>query len=189
MKPIFIISGDKGSGKSTFLLEILAQLQLNGFVVGGFIASHELELDCYFIKNIKSGEESPLMQRVATFDKRPNHFKFFPEGVEMGNNCIKELLVHSPDIAIIDEIGGYELAGELWSSGFSQLIKSSIPLIFTTKAKHLEGVVKKWEIEPTIVFHPTDFNDSQKAYERIKRFFPTDFNDSQKAFKRIKGFL
>lgn len=168
MKPIFIISGDKGSGKSTFLLEILAQLQLNGFVVGGFIASHELELDCYFIKNIKSNQESPLMQRVATFEKRPNHFKFFPEGVEMGNNCIKEILGNPPDIAIVDEIGGYELAGELWSDGFTQLVESPTPLIFTTKAKHLERVIKRWEIEPTIVFRPIDFDDSQKEFKRIK---------------------
>ncbi|HUI33518.1 MAG: nucleoside-triphosphatase [Dysgonamonadaceae bacterium] len=170
MKSIFIISGEKGSGKTAFLIDVLAFFQMNGFVVGGFVALHELQSDCYQIKDIKTNEQSPLMERIATFDHRPNHFKFFPKGVEVGNNCIKELLAHPPDIAIVDEIGGYELAGKLWSSSFTQLMESSVPLIFTTKARQLEGVVKKWKIKPTLIFHPVDFGDPQKAFERMKRF-------------------
>jgi nucleoside-triphosphatase THEP1 len=171
LKSIFIISGEKGSGKTTFLLDILQLLQMNGFVVGGFVVLHQLQSDCYQIKNIKTNEKSPLMQRIAIFEQRPNHFKFFSEGVEVGCNCIKELLAQPPDIAIVDEIGGYELAGELWSSSFTQLIDSSVPLMFTTKTKLLERVVKKWRIEPTLIFNSADFDNPQKAFERMKKFF------------------
>ena len=143
---------------------------MNDFVVGGFVVLHELHSDCYQIKNIKTNEETPLMQRIATFDHRPNHFKFFTKGVEVGNNCIKELLVQPLDIAVLDEIGGYELAGELWSSSFTQLIDSSIPLLFTTKAKLLESVLKKWRIEPTLILNSADFDNPQEAFVRIKRF-------------------
>ncbi|MGV8964003.1 MAG: nucleoside-triphosphatase [Candidatus Saccharimonadaceae bacterium] len=170
MKSIFIISGEKGSGKTTFLIDVLALLKKNGFVVGGFVVLHELQSDCYQIKNINTNEEFLLMQRVATFDKRPNHFKFFPKGVEMGNNCIKELLTQPLDIAIVDEIGGYELAGELWCNSFTQLVESSVSLIFTTKEKLLEGVVEKWKIKPTLIFHSADFGDPLIAFQRIKRF-------------------
>ena len=170
LKPIFIISGEKGSGKTIFLIDVLALLQMNGFMVGGFVSYHEFQSDCYHIKNIQTNEELPLMQRVATFDQRPNHFKFFPEGVALGNNCIKKLLAQPPDIAIVDEIGGYELAGELWSSSFTQLVESSVPLIFTTKAKQLEAVMKKWSIKPTLVFHDADFGNPQKAVEQMTRF-------------------
>lgn len=170
MKKIFIITGAKGSGKTNFLLDILALLKMNGFEVGGFVALHELQSDCYRIKDIKTNEESPLMQRIAVFDLRPNHFKFFPKGVEMGNNCINELLVHRPNIAIIDEIGGYELRGELWNYSFTQLVESSVPFIFTVKERLFEEVVSKWKIEPTIVFDPANFSDPNKAFERIKGF-------------------
>ena len=170
MKPIFIISGEKGSGKTNFLIDVLHLLKMNDFVVSGFVVLHELHSDCYQIKNIKTNEETPLMQRIATFDHRPNHFKFFTKGVEVGNNCIKELLVQPPDIAVVDEIGGYELAGELWSSSFTQLIDSSIPLLFTTKAKLLESVLKKWRIEPTLILNSADFDNPQEAFVRIKRF-------------------
>lgn len=170
MKSVFIIAGEKKSGKTSFLIDVLSLLQTNGFVVGGFVALHEFEFDCYQIKDIKTNEKTPLMQRVATFDMRPNHFKLFSEGIEMGNNCIQELLVHPPDIAVVDEIGGYELRGNLWSNSFKQLVESSIPLFFTVKERLLDKVIAKWSIKPTLIFNPADFGDSDKAFERIKRF-------------------
>ena len=167
---IFIISGAKGTGKTSFLIDVLRLLQINGFVVGGFVALHDVQSDCYRIKDIKTNKEAPLMQRVATFDKRPYNFEFFAEGVEMGNNCIEELLIELPDIAVLDEIGGYELEGKLWSNSFTQLIESSIPLIFTTKAKLLDRVIEKWNIKPTLIFQSEDFDNPHKAFEHIKKF-------------------
>ncbi len=170
MKPIFIVSGEKGSGKTAFLLKIIALLQKHGFVVGGFVALHNLESDSYQIKNIKTNEQAPLMQRVATFNQRPHHFKFFPEGVSWGKNCLKELLNNPPDIAIVDEIGGYELSGKLWSSHFTLLVESVVPLIFTVKERLCEKVVEKWDIEPTFIFRPSDFSNADEAFDGIKKF-------------------
>lgn len=141
---------------------------MNGFAVGGFVALHDLQTDSYQIKNIVTNEESLLMQRVASFDERPNHFKLFSKGVELGNNYINNLLSHPPDIAIVDEIGGFELSGKLWSSAFTQLVESSIPIIFTTKTKLLDRVMEKWKIVPTHIFHSADFGSPENALERIK---------------------
>ena len=169
MKSIFIVSGEKESGKTTFLINILSLLQMNGFVVRGFVALHDIELDCYHIKDVKTNETTPLMQRVASFEKRPHHFKFFPRGVEMGNDCIKGLMMHYPDIAVVDEIGGYELRGKLWSSSFAQLLESSVPLIFSVKDRLLDKVVAKWGIEPSHIFNSADFCDPYNAFKLIKR--------------------
>lgn len=171
MKPIFIISGEKGSGKTTFLLNILSLMQKEGFAVGGFLALHEIESDRYLIKNIKTNEKSLLMQRIAAFELRPNHFKFFPAGVEMGINSMKEILNTPTDIAIIDEIGGYELRGELWSRSFTRLVNSSVPLLFTVKDRLIDKVIAKWRIEPSLIFTPADFIDYNGAFERMKKFF------------------
>ena len=170
LKPVFIVSGEKESGKTTFLINILSLLQTNGFVVGGFVALHEKDADCYQIKDIKTNKVASLMQRVASFEKRPYHFKFFSQGVEMGNNCIEELLVHPPDIVIVDEIGGYELRGKLWSSSFTQLVESSVPMIFSVKESLLDKVMAKWSISPSHLFSSADFNNPGKAFECIKRF-------------------
>ena len=170
MKPIFIIAGEKKSGKTTFLINVISLLQLNGVVVGGFIALHEMESDCYQIKDITTNEQTPLMQRVSTFEKRPHHFELFPKGVEMGNNYIQKLLEHCPDIAIIDEIGGYELRGKLWSNGFTKLVESKVPLIFTVKERLLDKIIDKWSIAPSLVFRPGDFSNPNEAFECIMGF-------------------
>lgn len=145
-------------------------LQTNGFVVGGFVALHEMESDCYQINDITTNEQIPLMQRVETFEKRPHHFEFYPQGVEMGNKCIQNLLMHPHNIAIVDEIGGYELRGELWANSFTQLLESSGPLIFTVKERLLDKVMAKWSINPNLVFRPADFSNPNEAFERIKSF-------------------
>lgn len=171
MKSIIIISGEKGSGKTTFLIDVLNLLQMDGFVLGGFVSLHRLESDTYLIRNITTLEESLLLQRVASFDKRPNHFKFFPEGVEIGGFWIEEILKQNPDIAIVDEIGGFELSGKLWSNGFTAIVNSTTPLIFTVKTKYLDEVMKKWNINPALIFDSADFGNPQKAFEKIKELF------------------
>ncbi len=110
------------------------------------------------------------MQRVADYEKRPNHFKIFPEGVEKGLTWIEELLEQSPNLAVIDEIGGYELRGMLWSNAFTRLVECDIPLIFTVKTKHLDEVLKKWDIDPSIIFNSDDFGNSKKAFEKVKKW-------------------
>lgn len=141
---------------------------MNGLAVSGFVALHHLESDTYLIKNVTTHEEQPVMQRVDGFEKRPDHFRFFQEGVEKGLIWIKEIFKQSPDLAVIDEIGGYELQGKLWSDGFTELVKSEIPLIFTVKTKHLGEVIKKWNIGTAFIFEPADFGNPEKVFEKIK---------------------
>lgn len=168
LKSIFIICGDKGSGKSTFLKDILSHLRTDGFVFNGFVALHHLESDSYVIKNLITNEESLIMQRSAGFEKRPNHFKIFPDGVENGNIWIDGIIKQSPNIAVIDEIGGFELQGKLWHDGLTRILESDISLIFTVKTKHLDEVIKKWKIHNAVVFNTADSVDSKMAYEKVK---------------------
>lgn len=170
MKPIFIISGEKNSGKTTFLLNIISLLRYNNFSTAGFVSLHDYQTDSYEIKDLSSNEHYPLMKRIASFEKRPHHFKFFQDGIEIGNECMKEILVNFPNIAVIDEIGRFELSGELWSDNFTQLVNSSIPLIFTTKSKLLNEVLEKWDISPTIIFSSVDFTNHQKAFKQIIQY-------------------
>ena len=170
LKTIIVISGDKGSGKSTFLLEVLSLLRNDGVVVKGFAAIHEFETDSYLIKNVATNEEALILRRVGGYEKRPYHFHIFEEGVEKGSDWIEDILEKSPDIAVIDEIGGYELDGKLWSNGFTRLVESDIPIIFTVSTKHLEQVIKKWDIDASIIFNSDDFSDPIKAFEKVKEW-------------------
>ncbi|SMO54449.1 Nucleoside-triphosphatase THEP1 [Saccharicrinis carchari] len=167
MKPIFIIAGEKGSGKTSFLLQLINLLETKRRIVAGFVSAHDLKSDIYSIKNIQTHQKVNLMERVDSFHQRPHHFKLFTNAVEVGNNWINTLLKTPPHIGIIDEIGSYELMEELWAKSFTQLIKSPLPIIFTCKKKHLKAILEKWNIEPKAVFYPHDFNDPLKAFKQI----------------------
>ncbi len=166
-KSIFIIAGEINKGKTTFMLQLLNEFASKGMTTGGFVSMHDEANDSYAIHNVQTGEEVLLMERVATFQQRPFHFKIHLLGVEAGGRWIGQLLQQPLDIAVIDEIGGYELAGELWYEGFTSLINSTIPLLFTTKTKHLKAIVEKWKIEPAAIFYPGDFLNPQKALKQI----------------------
>lgn len=170
MKPIFIVAGEKGSGKTTFLLHLLTMLQKKEFKIGGFVALHNFEDDSYSIKNVATNKEIPLMQREVPLEQEFSSFELFPESVTAGSNWINELLLHPPDVVAIDEIGRFELMGDLWSKGFTKLVKSKMPLIFTTKTKYVEQILKKWNIIPALVFDSSDFEHPQKAFDQMMRF-------------------
>ena len=167
MKPVFIITGGKSSGKTTFLLDLSKMLQQKGYEVGGFVARHDLITDSYTLRNLQTNQEVLLMQRTASFHQSPYYFELFPDGVEAGRNWINAILQKPSQLVVIDEVGRYELAGELWYEGFSNLINSSIPVLFTTPTKHLKVIVEKWNIEPAAIFHPPDFINTEKVFAQI----------------------
>ena len=167
-KLIFIIAGEKQSGKTSFLLQLLLRFASANLNTAGFVSLHQPVDDSYTIQNIQTQEEVRLMQRVGTFEKRPHHFELQPEGVKTGLHWIQQLLKHPPQLAVMDEIGVYELSGKLWNEGFTQLVNAPIPLIFSTKTKHVKVIMERWNIEPAAVFYPDDFNNPEKAFNQIK---------------------
>ena len=167
-KSIFIIAGEKQSGKTSFLLQLLRMLTNTGLSTAGFVSLHQPAGDSYTIQNTQTREEVRLMQRIAGFNERPHHFELFPEGIKTGMHWIQQILDHPPDIAIIDEIGSYELSGELWYQGFTRLVNAPSSLIFTTKTKHVKAIMERWNIEPAAIFYPDDFTHPEKAFNQIK---------------------
>lgn len=168
-KPVFIIAGERQSGKTSFLLHLLHKLANADVAIAGFVSMHQPADDSYTIQNIQTQEEVRLMQRIGTFEQRPHHFELHPEGVETGLHWIQQLLKHPPRLAVVDEIGVYELSGKLWSEGFTQLVNAQIPLIFSTKIKHVKVIMERWSIEPAAIFYPDYFNNPEEAFNQIKK--------------------
>lgn len=167
-EPIFIIAGEKHSGKTSFLLQLLRMFTHTGLNTAGFVSLHQPEDDSYTIQNIQTREEVRLMQRLAGFNERPHHFELFPQGIKTGMYWIQQILDNPPSIAVMDEIGSFELSGKLWAEGFTRLVNAPFPLILTTKTKHVEAIMERWDIEPSIIFYPDDFGHPEKAFNLIK---------------------
>ncbi|MGM0497575.1 MAG: nucleoside-triphosphatase [Bacteroidota bacterium] len=164
---IFITSGAKGSGKTTFQYQIIRHLQQKGIQVSGFLAFHDFQTDSYSIYNIQTQETLKLAQRVSLPEKSNDPFQFIPNTVLQGKKWIKETLDKAPDLVVIDEIGIYELNGKVWCEEFTGLCNSSIPLLFSTNINWLPMIQKQWRLNPTHIFYPEAFRNPEQAAKQI----------------------
>src|SRR6056297_931633 len=106
---IFIIAGPKGSGKTTFQHQVTANLIQTGIKIKGFLAIHDFQADSYSIFNIETHQKLPLAQRIDECKYSKNPFRFNRSTIEQGQEWINDIINHPPDLAVIDEIGIYEL--------------------------------------------------------------------------------
>lgn len=165
---IFVTSGFKGSGKTTFQYQIAGQLQQEGIQVRGFLAFHDFQRDSYSIYNIQTHEALQLAQRLPASEKSGGPFQFQTNSVKQGKTWIHNILKENPDLAVIDEIGIYELNGKVWCDAFTRLCNSSVPLLFSTNSQCLPQILKEWELIPSLIFYPEDFQRPKQAAAQIR---------------------
>lgn len=167
MNSVFIITGEKKSGKTLFLRNLISSLQQNGLSIGGFFALHNEDTDSYSIKNIQTSEEVLLMKRRFPPQPRPEHFQILQEGLMAGSNWLNQCLNTPPMLIAMDEIGYYELEGMVWYKLFTSLVNSPIPLIFTANINNLSAIIDKWNLCPNSIFYPNDFYNFEHAARLI----------------------
>lgn len=167
MKAIFVISGEKKTGKTQLLKKLIPVLSDTGYCVKGFYAQHDELNDSYSVKNLLSGEVVLLMTRTGMPDEKPGHFQINESGIQAGTKWLKPKKNDDTSVLVLDEIGYYELNELVWHELFAKVIESPNPLIFTTKTKLLPEIIKKWKIHPTAVFYPPEFLSSEKVAKQI----------------------
>lgn len=169
MKAIFVISGEKKTGKTLFLQNLISVLTDTGFKLKGFYSQHDEITDKYYIKNIQADERVLLMTRIGPPKEKPGHFQINESGIQAGTDWMSLVKNDNTDILVLDEIGYYELNGMVWHEMFKNAVNSSKPLIFTTKTRHLPGIITKWNIHPVAVFYPPEFSNTEQAAKQIMK--------------------
>lgn len=169
MKAIFIISGEKKTGKTFLLKKLISVLADTGFKQKGFYSQHDEISDKYYIKNIQTDERVLLMTRTGPPEEKPGHFRIYETGIRAGTDWMSSVKNNNTDVLVLDEIGYYELNGMVWHELFTNAVKSSNPLIFTTKTRYLSEIISKWRIPPAAVFYPPEFLFSEKIAKQIVR--------------------
>jgi len=159
MSSVFIYTGEKGVGKSTYLQEIFFQKQnvcgilqprINGIkylvdVVTG--EKRRLELDN------KAGEE-----KVITI----GNYIFSEETFLWGKQKLSEAIVTTNNLFIIDEIGPLELAGSGLEPVLSEIIFKGIALmkklLLVVRPKLVEEVKEKYGLlHPLLILYGEKF--------------------------------
>ena len=155
---VVIISGDKHSGKTTFLKELIAHLVNSGVQCTGFFAEGLWQGDgrrtSFNLVTLPQNLTIPLCNRNNTDWEQHGPFRYNPEALAVG----KQLLENAAGerIIIIDEIGKQELDGMIWADAFENLLhRGTNPIVITVRKSYLEDVVGKWHLHHALVVDAT----------------------------------
>ena len=156
-KTIFIITGDPGGGKTTFLSDLVGFLKKKNIRIGGFVAKSIREKGDrtgYDIINLKTGQSKNLCSKYGQNNRiRIGSFYFNPDGIIFGEKTLTSRNSELPEIVAIDEVGPFELNGKVWATKINELVNfTEILMIWVVRKRLLEKVKQKWNFEPVCVW-------------------------------------
>ena len=153
---IYIITGEQGEGKTSFLVDLIEKLKsenikLSGFYNRGFWK--EDQRSGFDLIDIQTKQVYPF----CNVEKRKGWLKiqkyfFNPETIEFGRKIIARDN-RNINFLVIDEIGLLDIKGELWGPVIDQLIhRYETPMIWVIRKAFINEVVRHWAIENHDVF-------------------------------------
>lgn len=153
---IFIITGNQGEGKTTFLKQVLQELSWAGIKTTGFYAEGKWENNqrtAFEIVNVQGGEQRLLCcdKETAGFEKA-GRFYFDPRTIRWGENLLGKAGQRERCLFVLDEIGKFELAQKVWYPVFFSLLTEKRPLLITVRKEILEVVIQYFRIRNPFVF-------------------------------------
>ncbi len=175
---IIIITGKQGEGKTTFLAQLVKQLQNENIPVSGFLSlvvyNNSVRIG-YDLKDISSGE-SVMLCRIDGIDSdiRLGKFIFSPSALEKGNSIISSF--DGNGVFIIDEVGPLELTEKGWHSSLDSLLNqksfksNKCIVILVIRESLVNEFIGKWNIKSPEIFNISDIKNSNSLLSLIRNF-------------------
>ncbi|NOX48323.1 MAG: DUF2478 domain-containing protein [Chlorobi bacterium] len=166
---IFLITGPQGSGKTTFLIELVSLLKKKGISTGGFVAHgfwKDNVRDGFELEDLQTGEKIVLSQTVAMEGwEKFRRFYFNPGGFAFGEGILSPVKLRDVDLIVVDEIGPFELQGRGWRKAIDKLIKETDkPMVWVCRESILKELVKEFKLQSYHVF-----NIQEEGPEKVAR--------------------
>jgi len=155
--PVFIVSGAQGEGKTTFISKLLTCFEPDHLKMRGIIAPG------YFQDGIRFGfsvidVSTGMMETLCSANPAPGcelhgRYYFRPEGLLFGRQALLYPVPASTDLMIIDEVGRFDVRGDLWGGSIDQLVQQQYsPMIWAVRDEFVEMVTKRWQmIRPVLI--------------------------------------
>lgn len=144
---IFILSGERGQGKTWYIREIINLLRQEEITVSGIYSDRVMNEDTtigYDVVDIKSGEREVFLRLTGEpqFEQIGRYY-IHPNGLRMGTNSL--LTTGSDcDIVVIDEVGQLELKDRGWSDSLNQLRhRNQRHLLLTTRTRYADELISR----------------------------------------------
>ncbi len=179
-RPVIIITGGLGEGKTSFTEEVVANMLINNLKLCGFLAKGVGEPPLrqgYKLKLIPDGMEKMLCKRIGACGLPHRSFEFDQNVIDSLTE--KFLKLEPEDVLVIDEVGRMELFGEVWSRLIEHHLKvTSNPLIISVRRENIMLVAERLGLENAYVIDIKNFKPFDAALEiqgLILNYFATRY--------------
>jgi len=166
----FILTGERGAGKSTLCLALAERARQAGISVGGIVSISEgdtLPWQGYRVKNLLTGEERPLARRTDIQEGiRCGSYVFDPEGIRFGQQAIEQAVQAGVHLLVVDEVGLLELNGEGWAPALQQLPTTGV-MLWVVRASVVEEIRRRYPPLAGATVMDAATMDAQALWERL----------------------
>ncbi len=169
---IFILTGARGIGKTTFLFHLIEALRKKNIETGGILSPSIIQDSVrlgYDVINIRTAERAILCRNGSgTGGVTIGEWGFRNEGINFGNKALDSLSLSGCRLAIVDEVGPLELESKVWSLSLDQLLGSSpCSLILVVRENLIERVANHWSFIPEAIWKIDEKNADELLTEII----------------------
>lgn len=166
---VYILTGERESGKSTFLEEFIHLFRDAGYCCSGIVTPSLINADGtkgYRWLHIPSKRTEILAISDEEEGWIPQgDYYFSPKSFEMGTSMLQ---CSDSCLVVLDEIGKLELKGEGWSSALNYLLKRPIILVLCVRKNAIEGLKERWDFIPLATYDISETTPREIVNEIIK---------------------
>jgi nucleoside-triphosphatase THEP1 len=173
---VYLLTGEQGAGKTTYLANAIPRMRAKGLTVGGILA-HVLYADSkrigYDVENVLTGERLPLCRtdRVGS-GQIIGPFAFLEAGLALGEQALAPTAIERCDVVIVDEVGPLELQGGGWARSVHRLLETDGKrILLVVRPALVEKLQSMWGVVPALVRDVKDADGQD--------FLPDPFGDSE----------
>ncbi|MBN1148638.1 MAG: hypothetical protein JXA78_15370 [Anaerolineales bacterium] len=146
---IWLVTGDRGAGKTTFCQQWVELARLGGWTTGGVLSLAEFEAGektAIHAEDLRTGERRLLASKKALECAGPRlgSWNFCAAALAWGDECLRQA---APcDLLVVDELGPLEFErGEGWQAGLSIVTQGEYALaLVVVRPEYLETARQLW---------------------------------------------
>jgi nucleoside-triphosphatase THEP1 len=172
-KKVFIITGSKTGGKTTFTGKLAGWLYSEKIETRGFLAERIMsdnETTGYDLVNLESGQKTRFLHvEEEESTQKIGRFSIYPDGLVTGKKILESLINTQDNIVIIDEVGRLELNDAGWAENISELIeKSTNHLILIVRDEFVRKVREKWHMKNAVIISIDEISPEEAGKKIIR---------------------
>ena len=167
--PVFLITGERGEGKTTTLGRVIKILRGKRVAISGIITLGTVKngfRNSFTVVNVKTNVGVQLCSRdTGTDGDRCGDFLFSTEGLDHGFQALSLESAKGAELIVIDEVGHLELRGEGWSACIDRLATETdkIPMIWVVRKYSLSQVITRWRPLNPIILDINEYSADEIA--------------------------